>query len=199
MKGYVAKTARGEYSITEKGIEAHRKGLQEEMSSKSSLGRFMPYSLLTYQISHPFYFLPVGLAVIALDYYLCNTYFFRPFLFGYTVTIENGLLPVYFIANLAIIFGALEGLSYLFSRRLGGELPLLNGIMLSRVPLMLTLVVPILGISDSFINVITIALGQLACIVILSMYVSLSKGVRQETSVAMCIVLLYFNLLAYVF
>jgi hypothetical protein len=77
-------------------------------------------------------------------------------------------------------------------------LPLLNGILFSKVPLILTLIVPILGISDPYINTIVMALGQLVCIVLLSMYVSLAKGIRQEISVVMCVVLLYFNLLAYV-
>lgn len=199
MKGYVAKTARGEYSITEKGLEVHRKSLQEEMSSESSLGRLMPYNLLMYQISRPLYMLPVGLAILALEYYLCHSYFFRPFLLGYTVSIETALLPAYFVANIAILFVALEGLSYLFTRRRGGELPLLNGIMLSRIPLILTLIVPIMGIGDPFVNIVAVALGQLACIVLLSMYISMSKGIRQEVSVMMCIALLYFNLLAYVF
>jgi DNA-binding transcriptional ArsR family regulator len=198
MKGYVAKTARGEYSITDKGLEVYRKSLQEEMSSKSSMGRFMPYNLLTYQISRPVYFLPLGLAVLAIEFYLCYSRFFRPFLLGYTVSIETSLLLVYFLASLAILFGVLEGLSYVLTRRLGGELPLLNGIMISRIPLILTLSVPILGISNQFISIVAIALGQLTCIVLLSMYVSLSKGIRQEISVVVCIVLLYFNLLVYV-
>lgn len=199
MKGYVAKTARGEYSITEKGLEVYRKSLQEEMSSKSSMGRFMPYALLTYQISRPLRFLPLGLAVLALEFYVCYTRFFRPFVFSYTASIETPLLPAYFLASLLILFGVLEGLSFILTRRWGGELPLLNGIMISRVPLVLALVVPILGITNQFVSIAVTALGQLACIILLSMYVSLSKGIRQEMSVVMCIALLYFNLLAYIF
>lgn len=199
MKGYVAKTARGEYSITDKGLLVYRKNFQEEMSSKSSMGRFIPYSFLAYQISHPLYFLPLGLVILAIEFYLCYSYFFRPFLLGYSTSLEIGMLSIYFLANLAILFGVLEGLSYILTRRQGGELPLFNGIMLSRVPLILTLLAPILGVSNQFINIVVIALGQLACVVILSMYVSLSKGIRQEVSIVVCIALLYFNLLAYVF
>jgi len=58
--------------------------------------------------------------------------------------------------------------------------------------------VPILGVSDPYINTVALALGQLVCIVLLSMYVSLAKGIRQEISVVICVVLLYFNLLSYV-
>jgi DNA-binding transcriptional ArsR family regulator len=199
MKGYVAKTARGEYSITDKGIEVYRKSFQEEVSSKTSLGRFMPYNLLVFQISRPLLFLPIGLVVLALEAYVCYTHFFRPFLLGYSVSIDTALLPLFIALNVVILFGVLEGLSYFLTRRLGGELPLLNGILLSRIPLMLTLLVPILGIGDPYVNTIAMALGQLACVVLLSMYLSLAKGMRQEISMVMCIALLYFNLLAYVF
>ena len=197
MKGYVAKTARGEYSITDKGLEVYRKSFQEEVSSKTSLGRFMPYNLLVYQISRPGLFLRFPLAALAAEAYLCYTYFFRPFLLGFTVSIDTALLMLYIPLNVAILFCILEILSYLFTRRIGGELPLINGILLSRAPLIATLVIPILGISDPYINTIVMALGQLACIVLLSMYVSLAKGIRQEVSVLMCVALLYFNLLSY--
>jgi DNA-binding transcriptional ArsR family regulator len=197
MKGYVAKTARGEYSITDKGLEVYRKSFQEEVSSKTSLGRLMPYNLLVYQISRPTLFLPIALAVLVFEAYLCYTHFFRPFLLGFTVSIDTALLVMYIPLNVAILFGVLETLSYLLTRRIGGELPLLNGVLLSRVPLILTLTVPILGISDPYINTIVMALGQLACIILLSMYVSLAKGIRQEVSVVMCVALLYFNLLSY--
>lgn len=199
MKGYVAKTARGEYSITEKGLEVYRRSFQEEVSSKTSLGRFMPYSLLVYQISRPRLFLPPALAVLALEAYLCYSHFFRPFLLGFTVSVDTALLMLYIPLNVAILFGVLEALSYLFTRRVGGELPLFNGILLSRVPLLAALIVPILGISDPYVSTIVTALGQLACIILLSMYVSLAKGLRQEVSVVMCVALLYFNLLGYVF
>jgi len=198
MKGYVAKTARGEYSITDKGLGIYRKSFQEEVSSKSSLGRLMPYNLLVYQISRPILFLPLGLAVIAIEFYVCYIYFFRPFLLGYSVSIDTPLLLMYVPLNVALLFAVLEVLSYLLTRRIGGELPLLNGILLSRAPLLLTLIVPILGVSDPYINTVALALGQLVCIVLLSMYVSLAKGIRQEISVVICVVLLYFNLLSYV-
>jgi DNA-binding transcriptional ArsR family regulator len=94
MKGYVTKTARGEYSITDKGLEVYRKSFQEEVSSKTSLGRFMPYNLLVYQISRPRLLLPLALAVLALEAYVCYTYFFRPFLLGFTVSIDTALLMI---------------------------------------------------------------------------------------------------------
>lgn len=198
MRSYVAKTARGEYSITDKGIEVFRKSFQEEVSSKSSLGRIMPYNLMVFQISRPLIFLPVGMAVLALESYVCYANFFRPFLLGYTVSIDTATLLFYIPLNILILFGVLEIISYLLTRRFGGELPLLNGILLSRVPLLLTLIVPILGIADPYVNTVVMAVGQLACVLLLSMYLSLAKGMRQEITVVMCIALLYFNLLSYV-
>jgi hypothetical protein len=102
------------------------------------------------------------------------------------------------VGNIAAIFIFLELFSYAYTKRMGGELALFNGLMISRLPLMLALIVPILGISLQVASVATLAVAQLASIGLLSIFLSLSKGIKQEVTIIVCLALLYFNLLFFV-
>lgn len=198
MKGYVVKTQRGEYSLTEKGLALHRETIQVDMSTKTPVSRLMPYSVFVKQVSKPLLFLPLSIAIATLEYYLCQTYYFAPLLLGYTVFIDTAILPIYYIGNIVVLFLIFEASSFILTRRLGGELALFNGIIASRLPLMLALLVPVFGLASSSSWIIALAIGQLLCIALLSVYMSLSKGMKQETPIIICLIVLYFNLLFYV-
>jgi hypothetical protein len=70
--------------------------------------------------------------------------------------------------------------------------------MVSRLPLMFALLVPVFGLTSSTLWIIALAIGQLLCITLLSVYMSLAKGIKQEVSIIICLIVLYFNLLFYV-
>lgn len=195
MKGMVAKTGRGEYSLTERGLAAYKENLQDTISTKTPVGRIVPYLFFAKQVSSPRMFFPLSITIGIVEFLVCYTQYFRPYLLGYSRSIDTTSLPLYYLGNLVLLFLILEAFSYILTRRTGGEISLVNGIMLSRPPLMLSLIVPIVGISSPELSIATLALGQLVSIAILSIYVSLSKGIRQETTVIMCLVLLYFDLL----
>jgi DNA-binding transcriptional ArsR family regulator len=195
MKGLVNKTGRGEYSLTEKGLAVYKEGLQDSISTNTPVGRIMPYLIFAKQVSSPKRFLPLSIAIGIAEFLVCYTQYFRPYLLGYSRSIDTSSLPLYYLGNLLLLFCILEAFSYVLTRRTGGEISLLNGIMVSRIPLMLSLIVPIIGITSSGISIATLALAQLASIALLSLYVSLSKGIRQEITVIICLVILYFNLL----
>jgi hypothetical protein len=198
MKGYVVKTQRGEYSLTEKGLALYRETLQSDMSKKTPVSRFMPYNIFVKQVSKPLIFLPLSIAIAALEYYLCQTYYFAPLLLGYTAFIGTSMLPVYYIGNIVVLFLIFEASSFILTRRFGGELALFNGIIASRLPLMLALLVPVFGQTSSTSWTIALAIGQLLCIALLSVYMSLAKGIKQEVPIIICLIVLYFNLLFYV-
>jgi choline-glycine betaine transporter len=63
---------------------------------------------------------------------------------------------------------------------------------------MLALLVPVFGLTSSNSWIIALAIGQLLCIALLSVYISLSKGIKQEVPIIICLMVLYFNLLFYV-
>ena len=47
------------------------------------------------------------------------------------------------------------------------------------------------------LSLAAVALGQLASVYALSMSLSLSKGIRQEAALIMCLVILYLNIFFY--
>jgi len=187
MKGYVVKTQRGEYALTEKGLALYRETLQADMSTKTPVSRFMPYSIFVRQVSKPLVFLPLSIAIATLEYYLCQTYYFAPLLLGYTAFIDTAMLPVYYVGNIVVLFMIFEASSFILTRRFGGELALFNGIIVSRLPLMLALLVPVFGLTSSNSWIIALAIGQLLCIALLSVYISLSKGIKQEVPIIICL------------
>ncbi len=197
MKGYVQKTARGEFSATERGLELYKATLKEGMSSqKAPMGQIIPYRFFSALVSSPRRFLLLSAAIGAGEYAFCRLLLFRPYLMSYSRSIDVQSLPLYYLANIAALFLILEAFSFLATKRLGGELPLLNGVMLSRLPLMIIVVDPLLGNLQP-LSLAVVALGQLASVYALSMSLSLSKGIRQEAALIICLVILYLNLFFY--
>ncbi len=198
MKGYVEKTARGEFAATEKGLELYKATLKEGMSSqKAPMGQIIPYRFFSALASSPKRFLLMSIAIGAVEYAFCRLLLFRPYLMSYSRSIDVQPLPFYYVANIAAVFLLLEAFSFLATRRLGGELPLLNGVMLSRLPLMIIVVDPLLVGNLQPLSLAVVALGQLASVYALSMSFSLSKGIRQEVALIICLVILYLNLFFY--
>jgi len=68
--------------------------------------------------------------------------------------------------------------------------------MLSRLPLMIIAADPLLGNLQP-LSLAAVAIGQLASVYALSMSLSLSKGIRQEAALIICLVILYLNLFFY--
>ncbi|HPC28410.1 MAG TPA: winged helix-turn-helix domain-containing protein [Candidatus Methanomethylicus sp.] len=196
MKGYVQKTARGEFAATEKGLELYKATLKEGISQKAPMGQLVPYRFFSALASSPRRFLLLSAAIGAVEYAFCHFLLFRPYLMSYARSIDLQSLPLYYLANIAALFLLLEASSFLATRRLGGELPLINGIMLSRLPLMIIAVDPLLGNLQP-LSLAAVALGQLASVYALSMSLSLSKGIRQETALIICLVILYLNIFFY--
>ncbi len=196
MKGYVLKTARGEFAATERGLELYKATLKAGISQKASTVQVIPYRLFSALASSPRRFLLLSAAIGAAEYAFCHFLLFRPYLMSYSRSIDLQSLPLYYLANIAALFLILEASSFLATRRLGGELPLLNGVMLSRLPLMIIAVDPLLGNLQP-LSLAAVALGQLASVYALSMSLSLSKGIRQETALIICLVILYLNIFFY--
>jgi len=192
MKGYVLKTARGEFAATERGLELYKATLKAGISQKAPMGQVIPYRLFSALASSPRRFLLLSAAIGAAEYAFCHFLLFRPYLMSYSRSIDLQSLPLYYLANIAALFLILEASSFLATRRLGGELPLLNGVMLSRLPLMIIAVDPLLGNLQP-LSLAAVALGQLASVYALSMSLSLSKGIRQETALIICLVILYLH------
>ncbi len=198
MKGYVEKTARGEFSATAKGLDLYKESLKQGMSSQSTpVRRLIPYSFFSRMSSSPRGFLLLSLAIGIGEFVLCYLLLFRPYLMSYSRSIDLESLPLYYLSNIAVLFIILEIFSFLITRRFGGELPLFNGIMLSRLPLMVIVFDPVLSVASPQLSLAIVAIGQLVSIYLLSMSLSLSKGIRQELALIMCLVLLYFNLIFY--
>ncbi|MBM5805869.1 MAG: helix-turn-helix transcriptional regulator [Candidatus Verstraetearchaeota archaeon] len=197
MRGLVVKSSRGEFAATEMGLALYREALKEEMSTKSTVGRLVPYLVIARQVSSPKRLLPMSIAIGVVEYLICYFQYFRPYLFSYSRSIDFVSLPLYYLSNVLLLFAVLEVSSYALTRRVGGELALINGIMFSRIPLMLVLLVPILGVSYAPVSIATLALGQLVSILVLSIFTSLSKGVRQEVAIIICLIMLYFEILLY--
>ncbi len=197
MKGYVEKTARGEFAATERGLELYKATLKEGISSqKAPMGQVIPYRFFSALASSPRRFLLLSAAIGAGEYAFCHFLLFRPYLMSYSRSIDVQSLPLYYIANIAALFLILEAFSFLATKRLGGELPLLNGVMLSRLPLMIIAADPLLGNLQP-LSLAAVAIGQLASVYALSMSLSLSKGIRQEAALIICLVILYLNLFFY--
>lgn len=198
MKGYVAKTARGEFSATEKGLELYKETLKQGISSQAStVGRLIPYGFYSRMSSSPKAFLLLSIAIGAGEFMLCYLLLFRPYLMSYSRSINLESLPLHYLVNIAALFLMLEAFSFLVTRRVGGELPLFNGMMLSRLPLMVIIFDPVLSVALPQFSLAIVAIGQLVSIYLLSMSLSLSKGIRQEVALIICLVLLYFNIIFY--
>ncbi len=195
MKGYFEKTARGEFSATESGLEFYKATLKEGMSSQSApMRQIVPYRFFSTLASSSKRFLLLSAAIGVVEYSFCHFLLFRPYLMSYSRSIDIQSLPLYYLANIAAVFLILEAFSFLATRRLGGELPLLNGVILSRLPMMIIVADPVLVGTLQPLSLAIVAFGQLASVYALSMSLSLSKGIRQEIALIICLVLLYFNL-----
>jgi DNA-binding transcriptional ArsR family regulator len=191
----VQKTSRGEYSLTEKGLEVYR----AEIMSASSKSSGMPvlYSSISLLVARPSLAVPLGLASASLELAVCYRMGFIPFMLGYRPVLETSALPVYYAASIFLAFAVLEAASFALNRRLGGEVPLLAGVLLSRLPLMLVFVLVLAPLDAPGLAIAVTAFSQLLSILVLSTFLSLSKGIRQEISIILGLVLLYLNLLVY--
>lgn len=197
LKGYVTKTSRGEFAITEKGLATYKDSIKDEISSRSPVGRSVLYSVFSKMASSPRIFLPVSLAIGAVEFALCYLLYFQPYLLSYSRSIATDVLPFYYLGNILLLFAILEVFSLAVTRRLGGEISLLNSIMLSRIPLMLVMLDPIIGVASQTLSIVILAVAQLISIFILSTGIALSKGIKQEISIIICLVILYLNILVY--
>lgn len=198
--GLVVKTSRGEYAATEKGVAVYRQHKKEEVIDRSPIGqiagRGAVEKILTLKV-----LLPVGVAITAVEFAACYVLRFRPFFFGYSHLASAGPLPLYayYLVNLLLLFGLVEGSSYAMTRSLGGELNLLGGIMISRLPLMLILLPSALGVSFWLTSATTLACGALLSLIALAIFTSLSKGIRIEAALIISFMLLYFDIFVYPF
>jgi DNA-binding transcriptional ArsR family regulator len=197
LKGYVVKTSRGEFAITEKGLATYKDSIKDEISARSPVGRSVLYSFFSKMATSPRIFLPVSLAIGAVEFAICYFYYFLPYLLSYSRSIATEVLPFYYLGNIILLFAILEAFSLVMTKRLGGEIPLLNSIMLSRIPLILVMIDPIIGITSQSLSIIILAIGQLISIFILSTGIALSKGIKQEISIIICLVILYLNIIIY--
>jgi len=139
----------------------------------------------------------VSLVIGAIEFAICYYFYFLPYLLSYSRSIATEVLPFYYLGNIILIFAILEAFSLAVTRRLGGEISLLNSIMLSRIPLMFIMLDPIIGVSSQTLSIIILAVGQLISIFILSIGIALSKGIKQEISIIICLVILYLNIIIY--
>lgn len=192
LKGCVVKTARGEYAITEEGLRLYTESIRKEAGSKPIVGASLAYSLFSIAAARPSRFLPFAFAAGALEFLLCRALMFEPRLMSFSRSIQIEALPYAVPLNLLILFLLLEIMSYFVTRRSGGELALFSGLMISRIPLWAALADPLIGLGN-FASILLLAASQLLSIYLLSVSVSLSKGIKQEISIIMCLVLLYLS------
>ena len=198
MKDYVAKSARGEFAATEKGLVLYRETIKEDVISKMHVSRVVPFFAFIQRRSAPKILLPVSMAVGALEFVVCYYENFRPFLFGYSSAISTArTLIMSFAMNVVIIFSIIETASYFLTKRMGGELLLFNGILISRLPLVLILCPYIFGLGGTILSLITLALGPLISIGMLSLFVAVSKGIRYEIAIIMSFAMLYIDIFIY--
>jgi len=198
QQGLVTKTSRGEYAATEKGGALCRQRLREEALDKSRIGQIAGRGaiekILTLKVM-----LPAGIAIAALEFAACYVFKERPFFFGYTPLAAADPIPLYayYLANLLLLFALVEGASYALTRSTGGELHLLGGIMISRLPLMVILLPSALGVSFWLTSATALAFGALFSLIALAFFTSLSKGIRIEIAIIISFVLLYFDIFVY--
>lgn len=188
---YVRKTGKGEFSVTEKGLEAHR--AEVAGSSPRTPGI---YSAVSWLVARPWASVVVGVASLASELAVCWATGFVPLLVVYLPALDpHSLLVPYFVTSVAAIFLVLEGASYALSRRTGGELPLLAGVLASRLPLLLVLTPVLAGLDQPAAAVAFTAAAQLLSVYLLSVFLSLTKGIRQEKSLIVCLAVLYIGIL----
>ncbi len=195
MKGYVYKTARGEFAATERGLELYNASLEDSLLKAAPVSRLVPQPVSSGLKS--FKLLPIGAAVAVAEYLLCSHMGFRPYIFGYSALAGAQWLHVYYPATVAITFAIFELVAFALTRRGGGELPLLNGILIARLPLMLILLPHLCGFSSSPLSLAAFAMGPLISVFMLAFFFALSKGIRPEVSIITCFVLLYFDIFVY--
>jgi len=195
MKGYVYKTSRGEFAATEKGFELYKASIEDSLLKAAPVSLLVPQSISNSLKS--FKLLPIGVGAAVIEYLLCSYMGFRPYIFGYSALTEAQWLPLYYSMTIAITFAIFEVISFALTRRGGGELPLLNGILMARLPLMLILIPHLYGFSSSPLSLIAFAMGPLISIFVLAFFFALSKGIRPEVSIITCFVLLYFDIFVY--
>ncbi|MEJ5292455.1 MAG: helix-turn-helix domain-containing protein [Candidatus Methanosuratincola sp.] len=189
---YVKKTSRGEYSLTEKGLEVYR---TEVVNPSRSSGMPKLYSVVSLVVARPPLALLLGLFALVLEVVVCYRTGYVPFMLGYMPVLDTSFLPFYYAASVIFAFLVLEAVSYALRRRPGGEIPLLAGVMLSRLPLLLIFVLALSGLDAPGVAIAVTALAQLLSILVLATFLSFSKGMRQEISIILGLVLLYLNLL----
>ncbi len=192
LRGYVQRTARGEFSITERGLEAYKK---EVLGEPSPIGA--PAAALYWIVSRPCALLLAGFAAAAAELLACLALGYTPIFLGYVPVLDlSWAFPGYAMSVLGT-FAVLEASSLAITRRTGGELPLLGGIMVSRAPLMLLFLIPALGVGGSAVSVAVTGIAQLLSVFSASAFLSLSRGIRQERSIIVCLFILYGNILVY--
>lgn len=196
MKGLVAKNERGEYEATEKGIELVREAMKEEMLTRTPIRRVAPYIPFARHLSSPLRLLPLAAAVVVAEYAACYLMGLRPYLFGYALAAPD-LLPLFYPANLIIMFLILEGGSYLVARRGGGEALLLEGAVIARLPLFLILGAILLGPAPSLFYPAALAVGTVLSLALLAVFTALSRGIRPEIAAIISFAALYFDLFVY--
>ncbi|MDI9644418.1 MAG: helix-turn-helix domain-containing protein [Candidatus Verstraetearchaeota archaeon] len=190
---HVQKTGKGEFSATEKGLEVYRAEIVN--ATPKSPGISIIYSSVYLLVARPLLALLLGVVAMVIELAACYGMGFAPFMLGYRPVLDASSLPVYYVASIAFAFVTLEVASYALNRRLGGEAPLLAGLLLSRLPLLLFFALPFARVDDLVVGIAVAALAQLLSIFVLSTFLSLSKGLRQEVSIILCLLLLYLYLL----
>jgi len=197
MKGYVAKTGKGEFAATKMGLDLYREAVTDDMVAKNPVSKVIPFLSVVERLSAPKKLLPISAAIGLIEFILCYYENFRPFLFGYAASSTSNSLIVFYFINILVLFAIMEAISYAATRRVGGELLLLNGIMISRLPLMLIIVPYLFNLGGTLVSLITFALGPLFSIVILSLFTSVAKGIRYEITIIMSFILLYIDIFIY--
>lgn len=196
MKGLVSKNDRGEYEATAKGIEMIRGAVRDEVLTRTPIRKVAPYLAFARYFSSPGKLFPIAAGVAVAEYAACLFVGLRPYLFGYSPAPTDSL-PAYYLGNVFIMFLILEGGSYAVARRAGGEVLLLEGVLVSRLPLFLIIAATLLGPSPSLLYPMALAVGTILSLALLALFTSLSKGIRPEIAVIISFAALYFDLFIY--
>lgn len=198
MRGLVAKTSRGEYAATERGLALYRESIRDEVLARSPVGQ-LPSLGFVGRIFSLKVLLPVGGLVAAVEFLTCYLFGFRPYFFGYGSLVADTSVPLYlyYIGNFVLLFALIEVASFALTRRTGGEIYLLGGMAISRLPLMLILLPKAFAINFWLTSAVAFAFGPLLSLAALAVFTALSKGLRVEVSFIMSFMLLYFDIFLY--
>lgn len=195
MKEYVYKTSRGEFGVTEKGISLYREMMRENLYARMPVSRVAPYLRLFEPRLLAWLLIPAGILAATTEAFLCQTFGFRPYFFGYAPSAAGQYSPMLLlIGTLALLFFILEGFSFGVTRRAGGEKALLAGVLISRLPLLLIIAA---NLYPSPLSAIAFSVGPLLSLAILALFLSISKGIRPEIAIIICFITFYLDITVY--